>query len=66
MTALKLEEIEITKARKKAAYHEGYKYCAKCMLYYKVPENVIRCPSCGTMLRTKPRKSSFKERLRRK
>jgi DNA-directed RNA polymerase subunit RPC12/RpoP len=54
-----------TKTRSK--YKEGYGYCSRCRRFFLLEPlgmpntGIPRCPSCGTLLRTKPRHSRFKQ-----
>jgi len=38
----------------KKDYGKGYKYCTRCRVFYKVES--ARCPICGVLLRSNPRK----------
>jgi len=43
------------RVRARANYEDGFKYCSKCGLFYKVGDEQTRCPNCGSILRSKPR-----------
>jgi DNA-directed RNA polymerase subunit RPC12/RpoP len=53
-----------TKPRSK--YKEGYGYCSRCRRFFPLEPlgmpnaGIPRCPSCGILLRTKPRHSRYK------
>jgi len=38
----------------KKDYSKGYKYCTRCQAFYRVES--ARCPVCGVLLRSNPRK----------
>ena len=38
----------------KKDYSKGYRYCTRCRVFYKVES--ARCPICGVLLRSNPRK----------
>ena len=37
-------------------YLQGYKFCTRCRAFYYT--DGIRCPNCGAILRTRPRKKN--------
>ena len=43
----------MVKVSSKKSYDDGYKYCSRCRLYYLT--DGVRCPCCGTLLRSSPR-----------
>jgi DNA-directed RNA polymerase subunit RPC12/RpoP len=48
-------------ARSRSKYKEGYGYCSRCRRFFLLePLAGIRCPVCGTLMRTKPRHSRYK------
>jgi DNA-directed RNA polymerase subunit RPC12/RpoP len=50
----------------RSKYKEGYGYCGRCRKFFPleslgIPDaGIPRCPSCGILLRTKPRHSRYK------
>jgi len=40
----------------KRKYENGFKYCSRCMRFYLTES--VRCPECGTPLRTSAKKKS--------
>lgn len=40
----------------KGKYAMGYKFCSTCRVYFKISN--IRCPICGKLMRSSPRKKS--------
>lgn len=40
----------------KRSYDGGYRYCSRCGCYYLTDGN--RCPRCGTLLRSSPRRKT--------
>ncbi|MEM0461247.1 MAG: hypothetical protein QW318_03495 [Candidatus Caldarchaeum sp.] len=40
-------------------YSDGYRYCSRCMEYRKTVYD--RCPECGTMMRSKPRRRKHED-----
>ena len=44
---------DLVKVSSKRSYDDGYKYCSRCGLYYLT--DGVRCPCCGTLLRSSPR-----------
>jgi len=48
-----------TSPRKAGLYREGWKYCSRCMLFFKTDN--IRCPYCGNLLRSGARRKTLKD-----
>jgi len=46
--------------KRKASYADGYKYCSRCRLYIKI--DGVRCPFCGALLRSSPRKKKYRKK----
>jgi len=44
----------------KARYADGYKYCSRCRVYIKTDKT--RCPYCGVLLRSSPRKKKYQKK----
>ena len=48
-----------TSPRKAGLYRRGWKYCSRCMLFFKTDS--FKCPYCGGLMRSGPRKKSLKD-----
>ncbi|MEM1731264.1 MAG: zinc ribbon domain-containing protein [Ignisphaera sp.] len=46
------------------SYADGFKYCTRCRTYYKIEG--YRCPYCGVLLRSSPRKKKYSEKKEKK
>jgi len=44
-----------------SAYENGAKYCSYCSIFMRYVGN--RCPCCGLIMRTRPRRGVNKDRL---
>jgi DNA-directed RNA polymerase subunit RPC12/RpoP len=55
-------------ARSRSKYKEGYGYCSRCRRFFPLEPlgmpnvGIPRCPSCGILLRMKPRHSRYKRK----
>jgi DNA-directed RNA polymerase subunit RPC12/RpoP len=53
-------------AKTRSKYKEGYGYCSRCRRFFPLEHfgmpnaGIPRCPSCGILLRMKPRHSRYK------
>jgi len=54
---LEVEKIIISQKRR---YIGGFKYCARCRVYYLTDD--VRCPVCRVLLRSSPRKKRNMEK----
>jgi len=61
---LEVEEVaeDLVKVSSKRSYDDGYKYCSRCGLYYLT--DGVRCPCCGTLLRSSPRRKNYWRKAR--
>jgi DNA-directed RNA polymerase subunit RPC12/RpoP len=54
------------KAKTRSKYKEGHGYCSRCRRFFLLETlgmpnaGIPRCPSCGILLRMKPRHSRYK------